>query len=131
MQRKSVRPPTNAGLKARLAAGPTHWKLRYTEIEQHVIEEAAKTNYQCLELHITLSATCRMKSTRVSLVVMQLEKIGEIIKTYPTPDAILKEKIDNYVVLTLLTQESRTEAIEQAATVSEIVDVKAIPVKLS
>lgn len=132
MQRKAVRPmPSNAGLKERLAAGPTHWKLRYTEIEQHVIEEAAKTNYQCLELHITLSSTCRMKSTRVSLVVMQLEKIGEIIKTYPTPEAILKEKIDNYVVLTLLTQESRAEAIEKAATVSEIVEVKAISVKLS
>jgi CRP-like cAMP-binding protein len=131
MQRKAVRPlSSNAGLKERLAAGPTHWKLRYTEIEQHVIEEAAKSNYQCLELHIALSSTCRMKSTRVSLVVMQLEKIGEIIKTYPTPEAILKEKIDNYVVLTLLTQESRTEAIEQAATVSDILEVKAIPVKL-
>lgn len=129
MQRKTVRPPLSS-LKERLAAGPTHWKLRYTDIEQHVIEEAAKTNYHCLELHIRLSSTCRMKSTRVSLVVMQLEKIGEIIKTYPTPEAILKEKIDDYVVLTLLTQESRAEAIESAASVSDIVEVKAIPVNL-
>lgn len=129
MQRKASPPPVPS-LNERLAAGPTHWKLRYTDIERQIIEEAAKTNYQCLELHIRLSSTCRMKSTRVSLVVMQLEKIGEIIKTYPTPEAILKEKLDDYVVLTLLTQESRTEAIENAASVAEIVEVKAIPVKL-
>lgn len=130
MQQPRVRPPAISSLKERLAAGPTHWKLRYTDIEQHVIEEAQKSGYQCLELHLQLSVTCRMKSTRISLVVMQLEKIGEIIKTYPTPDAILKEKIDTKVVLSLLTQESRTEAIELAASVAEIIEVKAIPVKL-
>lgn len=129
MQQPRVRPPVSS-LKEKLAAGPTHWKLRYTDIEQHVIEEAQKSGYQCLELHIQLSVTCRMKSARVSLVVMQLEKIGEIIKTYPSPDAILKEKIDDKVVLSVLTQESRTEAIELAASVAEIIEVKAIPVKL-
>lgn len=130
MQQPRVRPPMSARLKERLDAGPTHWKLRYTDIERHIIEEAQKQDYQCLELHIQLSSTCRMKSARVSLIVMQLEKIGEIIKTYPTPDAILKEKLDNKVVLSLITQESRTEAIETTATVAEVVEVKAIPVKL-
>ncbi len=122
-----VRPATRT--HSVLSAGPTHWKLRYNDIEQHVIQESTRTGHQCFEIHVQLVPGCQMKSARVSLLVMQLEKAGEIVKTYPGPEAILKEKMDDTVVITLVTRQTRAQVLDIAASVSEIESVHAIPVK--
>lgn len=112
-----------------LVEGPLHWKLRYTPIEQHIIQEARAQNYRCFELHVRLNANCRMKSVRVSLLVMNLEKHGEIIKTQPDPEAILQEKVDHEVILTVLSRSTRAHLLEDAGSLAEIDDIKAIPVQ--
>lgn len=112
-----------------LIKGPIHWKLKYTQIEQHVIEEAQRQDYACHELHIRLSANCQMKSVRVALLVSCLEKHGEIIKTHPTPDNILKERLDDKVILTVLSQASRSRLIDEISAVSEIDEVQSVPVR--
>lgn len=112
-----------------LLEGPLHWKLRYSPLEQHLIQEARAQNYRCFELHVRLHHSCRMKSVRVSLLVMNLEKHGEIIKTHPLPDDILQEKVDREVVLTLLTRSSRVRILDDAGSVAEIDDIKAVPVQ--
>ncbi|HEY9841494.1 MAG TPA: cyclic nucleotide-binding domain-containing protein [Candidatus Obscuribacterales bacterium] len=112
-----------------LLEGPLHWKLRYSPLEQHLIQEARVQNYRCFELHVRLHHSCRMKSVRVSLLVMNLEKHGEIIKTHPLPEDILQEKVDQEVVLTILTRSSRVRVLEDAGGVAEIDDIKAVPVQ--
>lgn len=112
-----------------LVQGPMHWKLRYSPLEQHLIQEARKQNCRCLELHVQLQDLCRMKSVRVSLLVMTLEKVGDIIKMHPPPEDILKERMDQQVILTLITHASRSRILEEASSLSEIEDVQAIPVQ--
>lgn len=112
-----------------LVEGPLHWKLRYSPLEQHLIQEARGQNYRCFELHIRLNASCRMKSVRVSLLVMNLEKHGEIIKTHPLPEDIMQEKVEREVVLTLVTRSTRIRVLEEAGAVAEIDDIKAVPVQ--
>lgn len=112
-----------------MVQGPLHWKLRYSALEQHLIQEARQQNYRCIELHIKLSSHCRMKSVRVSLLVMLLEKHGEIIKTHPSPEEILQEKVDQQVILSVLSRSSRARLIEEVTSVAEIDDVQAIPVQ--
>lgn len=112
-----------------LLEGPLHWKLRYGPLEQHLIQEARAQNYRCFEMHVRLHHSCRMKSVRISLLVMNLEKHGEIIKTHPLPEDILQEKVDREVVLTILTRSSRVRVLEDAGSVSEIDDIKAVPVQ--
>ncbi len=124
--RSKARPPVSAGVQA---AGPIHWTLKYSSLEQELIREAQFQNYRCLEMHIRLHPQCKMKSVRVSLLVMNLEKSAEIIKTHPLPEDILKEAFDSQVVLTVLTHASRSHLIEEALRVAEIEDVQAIPVQ--
>lgn len=113
----------------RLVHGPVHWKLRYTPLEQHLIQEAQTQNYHCLELHVRLHEHCPMKSVRVSLLVMTLEKFGEIIKTHPPPEAILKERLDHQVILTILTRATRAQILEEATSLAEIDEVQSVPVQ--
>lgn len=120
---------TNEPRHHQLVEGPLHWKLRYSPLEQHLIQEAKVQNYRCFELHVRLHASCRMKSVRVSLLVMNLEKHGEIIKTHPLPEDILMEKVDREVILTVLTRSTRARLLEDAGGVAEIEDIKAIPVQ--
>lgn len=112
-----------------LVEGPLHWKLRYSPLEQHLIQEARAQNYRCFELHVRLHPNCRMKSVRVSLLVMNLEKHGEIIKTHPNPEDILQEKVEHEVILTVLSRSTRAHLLEDAGSVAEIDDIKAIPVQ--
>lgn len=114
---------------ASLQAGPMHWSLKYSSLEQELIREAQFQNYRCLEMHIRLHPHCQMKSVRVSLLVMNLEKLGEIIKTHPLPEDILKDAVDTQVVLTVLTHASRSQLLEEVMHVAEVEDVQAIPVQ--
>lgn len=111
-----------------LLTGPLHWSLRYTGLEQNLIRQARQTNYRCLELHVRLRSDSAMKSVRISLLVSNLEKHGDIIRMHPTPEDILREKVDDTVIMTLLTRASRSRILEEACALSDIQDVQAIPV---
>lgn len=111
-----------------LLTGPLHWSLRYTGLEQKLIRQARQTNYRCLELHVRLRANTAMKSVRISLLVSNLEKHGDIIRMHPTPEDILREKVDDTVIMTLLTRASRSRILEEACALADIQDVQAIPV---
>lgn len=111
-----------------LLAGPVYWSLRYTPLEQKLIRQARQTNYRCLELHVRLRTDSAMKAVRISLLVNNLEKHGDIICMHPLPEDILREQVGDQVIMTLLTRSSRSRILEEACAIADIQDVQAIPV---
>jgi len=113
----------------KLLEGPLHWTLRYSSLEQNLIRQARQANHRCLEVHVRLRPDCQMKSVRISLLVMNLEKQGDIIRMHPLPEDILQEQVDDQVIFTLLTRHSRARILEEACALAEIQDAQAIPVQ--
>jgi CRP-like cAMP-binding protein len=105
-------------------------RLIYSAIEQHIMMEALEQGYQNMEVHVRLHPRCRMKSVRISLLIMLLEKHGTVIKMNPTADDILQENLDLDVSVVLVTQSSRGEILEDASSIAEIEDVSVLPISL-
>lgn len=97
--------------------------LVYTDIEKHVVGQALDEGQQCLELHIKLRKNCKMKATRLSLISLLLEKMGTVIKTYPSADDMLADKTGQKVIFTLLTKYRDEQIFEEVLGVAEVEQV--------
>lgn len=115
---------------SQISLARTYMRMRYSPIEQHILTEAQAQGYHLWELHIRLHPHCRMKSVRISLLAMILEKHGTIIKIMPSADEILQEKLDLDVSLALVTHSSRSEVLEDASGLAEIEKVSVVPIQL-
>ncbi|PIQ28873.1 hypothetical protein COW36_09515 [bacterium (Candidatus Blackallbacteria) CG17_big_fil_post_rev_8_21_14_2_50_48_46] len=113
---------------SQMTTQPSQMRMIYTPIDQHIMQEAKEQGFTLLEMHIRIHPRCRMKSVRISLLVMILEKHGTVIKMNPSADDILQDKLDLDVSLTLVTQSSRSEVLEDASAIAEIEDVSVIPI---
>lgn len=109
------------------AAHQAH-RLQYTELEQKLIQEASTSGYRCLELHVSLSRSTRMKAARISLIAHVLERFGTLIKTSPDPNAIIEEKVGTEVIFTLLTADRPEQIAEDLRAIAEVEGVAVLPV---
>lgn len=121
---------TRLNRPSQMTVAATHTRLLYSPIEQHILNEAIEQDFTPLEVHVKLHPRCRMKSVRISLLVMLLEKHGTVIKMTPSADDILQEKLDLDVSLALITRSSRSEILEDASSIAEIEDVSVLPIHL-
>lgn len=108
----------------------TPHRLSYNEIEQHVIAAAANEGVNCLELHIVLRRSARMKAARVALIVSMLDRAGSIIRTEPTPDLIMQDAIEQEVILTLLSAADPGQIREDISAVSDVESVAILHIEL-
>jgi CRP-like cAMP-binding protein len=121
---------TRLNRPSQMSTTPTQARLLYSAIEQHILLEAIEQAYTPLEVHVKIHPRCRMKSVRISLLVMLLEKHGTVIKMNPSADDILLEKLDLDVSLALVTRSSRSEILEDASSIAEIEEVSVLPINL-
>jgi CRP-like cAMP-binding protein len=121
---------TRLNRPSRMSVPTAQPRMIYSPIEQHILEEARAQNYAAFEIAIHLNPRCRMKSVRVSLLVMVLEKHGTLLKIMPIADDILLEKLDLDVSLTLLTRSPRAEVLEDVSAIAEIDTVSVTALEL-
>ncbi|MGE3725126.1 MAG: hypothetical protein AB7I41_06220, partial [Candidatus Sericytochromatia bacterium] len=105
-------------------------RLTYSEIETRLIAQAESEKWACLELHVTLSRTTRMKAARIALIAHVLDKLGTLIKTFPSPEAILEEKVGHEVIFALLTAATPEQVVEDLTAIVEVDAVAVLPVRL-
>lgn len=98
----------------------------YNDLERSVIESAASEGMIAVEIYIHLMRNCQMKSVRASLIMMSLERVGTVIRTFPTSEDMLAEKIGQQMVLTIITDQTPEIVQDIVASIAEVdnVDVK-------
>ncbi|PIW18454.1 hypothetical protein COW36_03960, partial [bacterium (Candidatus Blackallbacteria) CG17_big_fil_post_rev_8_21_14_2_50_48_46] len=111
------------------SATKTLQPLQYNEIERRLLAQGASEGLNCLELHLCLSRSTRMKAARVSLIAHVLDKLGTLIKTYPSPEEILEEKLGTDVVFTLLTEHPPELVMEDLNAIVEVDGVTVLPIQ--
>lgn len=94
--------------------------LELNEYDISIIKQARETDFNALEIRITLAQSTLLKSARVFLIFQDLESIGEIIKSYPSVQDIEDENFDFEVSAILLTKSTTDELKEVISRISEI-----------
>lgn len=100
------------------------WGAKYTEEESKIIANAAKERKRCLELHVTLMPYCQMKSVRIALVLRNIKEIANIIKTFPSEEELMAERVGERFTIVIITDLEENKIKDAVLSVSEIRDVE-------
>ncbi|MFB6466660.1 chemotaxis protein CheW [Cytobacillus sp. Hz8] len=101
---------------------------QYDEFELTVIQQSKEQGFESYEVHVTLREDCLLKAARVFMVFEVLEKLGEVIKSYPTTDQLEEEQFDHDFMVTLVSKDSKEDIQKKIMKVSEIEKVEVQPI---
>ena len=99
-------------------------ELLLNKFDKKTLARVKKDQYNCFYIKIKLEKGSQLKSVRVFMVIRNLHKIGEVIKSYPDVNSINEESFDQEFGLIFITKEKRDAVINSAFEVLEVEDVK-------
>lgn len=107
------------GLKAAPGAqtGPP---LEFNDKELETIKEAKNKGFSVFKAAITLSKDCVMKEARAYLVLTNLKKMGEVVRSFPSTEDLKEGRFDFSFVIVLVTKESKETVRQELFTISEV-----------
>jgi two-component system chemotaxis sensor kinase CheA len=109
-------------------------KQDFNETEIKRFAEAKNKGYGIFKIKITLSRDCVMKEARAFLVITNLKKLGEIIKSIPDGENLKEGKFDFSFTVILASKENQSIIQQELYNISEIeqvvVNVADLPDKL-
>lgn len=74
----------------------------YNPIEKRLLKSAESKAMWGMEVHVTMMENVQMKSVRASMVLMALEKVGTVLKTFPSPEELLADKFGRYIIVAFI-----------------------------
>ncbi|WP_102028237.1 chemotaxis protein CheA [Salirhabdus sp. Marseille-P4669] len=104
--------------------------MELDEFEQTVLTESTEQGFKPLSIHIELREDCLLKAARVYMVFDVLEKIGEVMKAYPSVDDLEAENFENDFHILFVTKEDNNDVERRILKVSEIDKVHIQPFTL-
>ena len=104
--------------------------LDYDQFELTVLEQATEQGFKTYEVTVRLRSDCLLKAARVYMVFDVLEKMGEVIKSFPTVEQLEEEQFENEFTIALITHDLKEDVKQKILKVSEIekVDVKELDI---
>ncbi|WP_226034927.1 chemotaxis protein CheA [Aquibacillus saliphilus] len=97
------------------------------EFEITLLQESEEKNHSNLQIDIKLREDCLLKAARVYMVFDVLEKIGEVIKSYPQVTDLEEENFELDFSVLVVTTEQSDQIKQKVMKVSEIDNVTIIP----
>ncbi|WP_019242289.1 MULTISPECIES: chemotaxis protein CheA [Bacillus] len=106
------------------------FKSTYDEFDITVLEQSQEQGFSSYEITVYIREDCVLKAARVFMVFEVLEKLGEVIKSYPPAEQLEEEKFDSEFTLTFITKESVDVIQQHIMKISEIQNVIMNPISL-
>ncbi|WP_406671223.1 chemotaxis protein CheA [Methanolobus sp. ZRKC4] len=103
--------------------------LGLSENEKQSIECSTLDGNRVVSLNVTLDESCVLKSARSTLVLINVTKMGEIIKCQPSEEELEDEKFDFEFTVIFATKTTDEEIIGNISKISEVKTV--IPTTIS
>ncbi|MEZ5335895.1 MAG: chemotaxis protein CheA [Methanolobus sp.] len=103
--------------------------IELSESEKQAIENAAKEGNRVVSLKVILDESCVLKSARSTLVLINITKMGEIIRCEPGEAELEDEKFDLDFTVIFATNEEDGQIVETISKISEVKEV--IPTTIS
>lgn len=106
----------------------SHFSL--DEYQYSVLQQSLESNYLVFYIEVTLSKTCVLKAARAYMVFDLLERNGEVVKSSPSVEDLEQEKFEHTFSVYYISNMSEEQLQEQIANISEIEQVKVMPLTL-
>ena len=100
-------------------------ELYLNKFEKRTLARVVKDKYSCFHVKVWLESSCALKSVRAFMVIRNLHKVGEVIKSFPDVNAINEESFGDQFGLVFITKEGRDAVVNKAY---EILEVKSVVV---
>lgn len=98
--------------------------LDLNDTETNVLRNAKKSGLQAMNIQITLSEGCLLKSARAYMVMNALDEMGEVIKSIPQSEDLEQENFDQSFDVVFITSSEQNKVKETLLGVSEITMVE-------
>ncbi|MBN2222399.1 MAG: chemotaxis protein CheA, partial [Vallitaleaceae bacterium] len=100
-----------------------HLMLAFNEYEKNAMLKAKEEGYVTCGLTIVISESCVLKSARAFIIFRTLEKLGQIIKSYPSVQDIEDEKFDFDFTVFAITKETPEKFHKELTGIAEVEEV--------
>ncbi|MCX5708944.1 MAG: chemotaxis protein CheA [Candidatus Omnitrophica bacterium] len=117
---KEVDEGLTAAAKSVLASGD---KFAFSESETKTVRQAQDKGFQVFKIVITLNHDCVMKEARAFLVITNLRKLGEILKSVPEVENLKEGKFEFFFTVFLASKEDQRIIRQELLSISEIEEV--------
>ncbi|WP_340818894.1 chemotaxis protein CheA [Methanolobus sp. WCC4] len=97
--------------------------IELSDIEKQAIQCAAAEGNRVVSLKVVLDDSCVLKSARSTLVLINITKMGEIIKCEPSEEELEDEKFDLDFTVIFATKTGDEEIVATLKKISEIKDI--------
>jgi two-component system, chemotaxis family, sensor kinase CheA len=98
-------------------------KFAFSELEAKTAQQAQDKGFQVFKIVITLNRDCVMKEARAFLVITNLRKLGEILKSIPEVENLKEGKFDFSFTVFLASKEDQKIIRQELLSISEIEEV--------
>jgi two-component system chemotaxis sensor kinase CheA len=98
-------------------------KFAFSEAEAKTVRQSKDKGFQVFKIVITLNHDCVMKEARAFLVITNLRKLGEILKSVPEVENLKEGKFDFSFTVFLASKEDQKIIRQELLSISEIEEV--------
>lgn len=97
--------------------------IELNETDINVLNSAKKSGLQAMEITVTLTPDCLLKSARAYMVMNALDELGEVIKSVPPAEELEQEKFERSFSVVVVTGHEQSKIKDTLMNISEIADV--------
>lgn len=100
-----------------------HLNINFTDFEKNAVIKAYEEDLKVYGITLYISEGCVLKSARAFIVFRTLEKLGQVIKSYPIVQDIEDEKFDNHFSTFIITKEDTSDILKELSSIAEVTEV--------
>lgn len=101
--------------------------IEFTQEELAEIEHSRESGQEAIIIKVFLDESCVLKAARSSMVLMNLDKVGKVIKTRPAEKELENEKFDFSFMVVAAISESMESVQQKIENISEVKKVEITP----
>ena len=100
----------------------------YNAVEKRMINSAEQTGQKLVELHIELMDNVQMKSVRAGLIMMEVEQLGTVFKSFPPPEDLMADRFGKNLIISAMLDNAGigNEIQAQIGNIAEVVSVQVV-----
>lgn len=115
--------PEASAAQEEVAAAQHEQAIELNETDIKVLDSAKKSGLQAMEITVTLTPDCLLKSARAYMVMNALDELGEVLKSVPPAEELEQEKFEKSFSVVVVTGHEQSKIKDTLMNISEIADV--------
>lgn len=104
--------------------------IEFSDTEMKILKEARDKGFNIFKVRVLLVKDCVMKEARAFIVIMELKRIGQVIKSSPSLEDLKEGRFELTFIVILATKESPELIREELLSIGEVEEVNVVGIEL-